>query len=230
MSALHELSSTTSKEVFNKKVLSAIPHLHPYVKHRIYIGESTGILPKNMYSANGIIDECIIELYSNVYNIDATAITIKLDLFKLADIYLQELFKKEAFHQDTTSTEGILQYELSRLSEDFTVDADLDLILNTELSDISYRQSENDALIYLYSDKESSFLNTFDIKDLSKSRAPEVVQQFYSWLPPNISSIFDLFLFGKLSFEEIAAIKNQNPKRIASIFDKVKKSFRSHLD
>ncbi|MBO6881467.1 hypothetical protein [Winogradskyella sp.] len=64
MSSLQELSSKSAKITFDKKVLSAVSYLHPYVKHRIYIAETSGILPKNMYSSNGIIDECIIHLYA----------------------------------------------------------------------------------------------------------------------------------------------------------------------
>jgi hypothetical protein len=230
MSTLKDLSSTSARETFNKKVLSAVPHLHPYVKHRIYIAESTGIIPKNMYSSNGIIDDCIIELYSNGYDIEAESNVIKLKLFKLVDEYLTTLFEKESFHKNTTSTNSILEDELSGLNEDFTMDADSDLILNTELNDISYHQHDRDPHIYLYSDKENSFLNAFEIEDLAKSKRPRVVHQFYSWLPVNISNIVDLYVFGHLTFDEIAQIKKQKATRIASIFEKVKKSFRTHLE
>ena len=57
MSTFKELSSKSAQTAFDKKVLSAVPHLHPYVKHRIYIAESTGILPKNMYSSMIPLDE-----------------------------------------------------------------------------------------------------------------------------------------------------------------------------
>ena len=65
MSTFKELSSKSAQTTFDKKVLSVVQHLHPYVKHRIYIAESTRVLPKNMYSSTGIIDDSIIELYSN---------------------------------------------------------------------------------------------------------------------------------------------------------------------
>ena len=78
MSTLKELSSKSARQTFNKKVLSAVPHLHPYVKHRIYIGESTGILPKNMYSSTGIIDDSIIDVYSKGFNVDADSTSVKL--------------------------------------------------------------------------------------------------------------------------------------------------------
>jgi len=229
MSTFKELSSKFAQSTFDKKVLSTVQHLHPYVKHRIYIAESTGILPKNMYSSNGLIDESIIELYSNGFNIEAEAMAIKLELFKLVDNYMDELFKKEAYHKKTISTDSILKDELSKLGEDFTVNADLDLILNTELSDISYHQDHNNHL-YLYADKETSILKAFELEDLTPSQSPEVFGSFYNWLPINVSNIVDLYIFGKLNYDDIAKVKNIETKRVELIFEKVKKSFRRHLE
>lgn len=229
MSTFKELSSKSAQSSFDKKVLSAVPHLHPYVKHRIYIAETTGILPKNMYSSNGIIDECIIKLYSSGFNIEAERMAVKLELFKLVDNYMNELFKKEAYHKKTISTDSILKDELSKLGEDFTVDADLDLILNTELSDISYNQDHCNHL-YLYEDKEASMLRAFELEDLSPSESPKVFGRFYNWLPINISNIVDLYVFGNLDFDDIAKIKHITTERVALIFDRVKRSFRSHLE
>ena len=229
MSTVKELTSKSAQTAFDKKVLSVVQHLHPYVKHRIYIAESTGIIPKNMYSSNGIIDECIIELYSKGFNLEAERAKIKLALFKLVDQYMNDLFRKEAYHKNTISTDSILQDELSKLGEDYTIDADLDLILNTELSDISYQQDHSNHL-YLYADKETSILKAFELEDLSASQSPKVFGRFYSWLPITISNIVDLYIFGNLDFTDIAEIKNITVSRVELIFDKVKKSFRRHLE
>ena len=229
MSTFKELSSKFAQSTFDKKVLSTVQHLHPYVKHRIYIAESTGVLPKNMYSSNGLIDESIIELYSNGFNIEAEPMAIKLELFKLVDNYMNELFKKEAYHKNTISTDSILKDELSKLGEDYTIDADLDLVLNTELNDISYHQDHTNHL-YLYEDKETSILKAFELEDLSASQSPKVFGRFYNWLPINISNIVDLYIFGNLDFDDIAKIKNIDISRVELIFDKVKKSFRSHIE
>jgi hypothetical protein len=229
MSNFKELSSKSAQTVFDKKVLSAVQHLHPYVKHRIYIAETTGIIPKNMYSSNGLIDESIIQLYSNGFNIETEAIAVKLELFKLVDNYMNELFKKEAYHKNTISTDSILKDELSKLGEDYTMDADLELVLNTELNDISYHQDHNTHL-YLYADKETSILKAFELEDLSASQSPKVFGRFYNWLPINISNIVDLYIFGNLDFDDIAKVKNIETKRVELIFEKVKKSFRRHLE
>ena len=229
MSTIKELSAKSAQSTFDKKVLTAVQHLHPYVKHRIYIAESTGILPKNMYSSNGIIDECIITLYSNGFNIEAEYAAVRLELFKLVDNYMNELFKKEVFHKNTISTDEIRRNEIAKLGEEYTIDADLDLILNTELNDISYRQDMDNEL-YLYEDKETSILRAFELENLSKTESPKVFSRFYNWLPINISNIVDLYIFGNLEFDEIAKIKNITTSRIELIFDRVKKSFRSHLE
>lgn len=229
MSNFKELSSKSAQTAFDKKVLSAVQHLHPYVKHRIYIAESTGIIPKNMYSSTGMIDESIIELYSHGFNIEAEAMAVKLELFKHVDNYMNALFKKEAHHKNTISTDTFLKEELSKLSEDFTIDADFDFILNSELNDISYHQDQSEPL-HLYADKETSLLKAFEVKDLSTSKSPKAFEQLYNWLPFNVSNIMDLYIFGKLDFDDISKIKNIKTKRVQLIFDKVKKSFRRNLE
>ncbi|MFC0604451.1 hypothetical protein [Winogradskyella pulchriflava] len=229
MSALKELISKSARTAFDKKLLSALQYLHPYVKHRIYIAETIGILPKNMFSSNDIIDESIINLYSKGFNVDSEASAIKLELFKMVDLYMNVLFKNEAYHKNTISTDTILKDELSKLEEDYTVDADWDFILNTELSDISYHQ-DNKEHLYLYADKETSILKAFEVKNLSASPSPKVFSQFYNWLPFNVSNIVDLYIFGKLDFASIAKIKRIEQKRVEMIFDKVKLTFRRHIE
>ena len=228
MSTLQKINSKTTKTEFDKKVLSAIQHLHPYVKHRLYIGESTGILPKNMYFSNGIIDEGIVKIYENGFDIDADAMEIKLKLFDIVDKDLDELFKREAFHQKTISTNTILEEELDRLKEDYTIDADLDLVLNTELNDISYQQ-DNSEHIFVYDDNYTDVLNAFDIEDTAKLKSKNLLGSLYSWLPIMAADIIDLYSFGKLTFEEIAKVKHIEIENVEKIFDAVKKSFRSHL-
>ena len=229
MSTLKDLSSNSARETFNKKVLSAVPHLHPYVKHRLIVAEVKGILPRNMYTSNGIIDDGIAKMYEDGYDIDLEAMAIKLKLFHLVDEMMNDLMKKEAFHKDTISTDHILKQELSRLNEDFTMDADNDLILNTELNDISYHQKDVEHM-FVYNDMDSTILSEFEIKDLSAGEGRQLLGKFYNWLPMQISNIIDLYNYGKLNFEDISQIMNIEVERIQKIFNAVKKQFRRHLE
>jgi len=223
---MKSLEEMNSQSVFDKKVLSIIQYIHPYVKHRLYIAESTGIIPRKMYSSNGIIDDSIIKLYTKGFNKDADPHQIKLELFKIVDNDLEELFKKEAFHKKTISTDFILKDELDGLNEKFTVDEDFDYIMNEELNDISYKQNNNHDHEFLYDIDDSTLLNTFEIKDISPSKKEKFLGSIYSRLPIKVSDIIDLHVFGKLNYEDISKVKQMEIGRIEKIFDAFDKRFR----
>lgn len=229
MGTLKLLKEKSNQNSFDKKVLSAIQHLHPYVKHRLYIAESTRIIPKNMYHSNGIIDEGIVNLYENGYDVDATDLDIKLNLFSLVDENLDELFLKEAFHKNTISTHTILQEELDGLEEIFTVDADLDYIMKEELNDISYKQEDEHKHLFLYADKNSTLLKAFKVENISNLAPKKLLGNFYTWVPLNASKIIDFYVFGKLSFTEIAKIMQIDNSRVEKVINAVQKSFRKNL-
>ena len=223
---MKSLEEKNSQSIFDKKVLSVIQYIHPYVKHRLYIAESTGILPRKMYSSNGIIDDSIIKLYNKGFYKDADTNHIKLELFKIVDNDLEELFKKEAFHKKTLSTDFILKDELEKLNENFTVDEDFDYIMNEELNDISYKQNNKHDHEFLYNVDDSTLINTFEIKDISPSKKDKFLGSIYSRLPIKVSDIIDLHVFGKLDYEEISRVKQMEFMRIEKIFNAFNKRFK----
>jgi hypothetical protein len=227
---MENLNNKATKKAFDKRVISATQHLHAYIKHRLYIAESTGIIPKNMYKSNGIIDEAIAKYYEEGYDIDSDVSIIKLKLFKIVDSDLNTLFKKEAFHKNTISTNSILEEELDDLEEKYTVDADMDFVMNEDLSDISYQQDHKHKHLFLYDDNDSSILNAFEIEEESLNNSKQILGSLYSWLPLNVSNIIDLLVFGKLSFEEISKVRSMEVKRVEFIFNEVKEKFKDHID
>ena len=230
MCSIEKINDKTTKTAFDKRVITATQHLQTYVKHRLYIAESTGIIPKNMYSSNGIIDEAIAKYYEKGYNIDSDVSTIKLKLFKIVDADLNTLFKTEAFHKNTISTNEILEEELDDLKEKYTIDADMDFVMNEDLNDISYKQDHRHKHLFLYDDNDSSVLNAFEIEEESINDSKQILGNLYSWLPLNVSNIIDLLVFGKLSFEEISKVRAIEVKRVEFIFNEVKNKFKEHID
>ena len=230
MSTFEQLIDKTTQTAFNKKVVTASQHLHSYVKHRIYIGESLGILPKNMYTSNGIIDESIIKLYEGGYNVDSDLQAIKLKLFKIASRDLDLLFKKEAFHKRTMSTDSILVDELESLDENYTINDSWDFIMGEESNGVMKKQGKKTKQPFLYEDVNSPILQAFEAKDISLKKSRKVLGNLYRWLPLNVSNIVDLYVFGKLSFKDISKVKNIEITRIVLIFDEIKKNFSNHID
>ncbi len=227
MCSLEKSNDKATQNAFNKKVVSVTQHLQAYIKHRLYIAESTGIIPKNMYISNDFIDEGIAKFYENGYDIDMDAASIKIKLFKIVDSDLDDLFKKEAFHKNTTSTSSILDEELESLEENFTVDEGFDFIMNEELDDISYKQNEKHKHLFLYDDNNSSVVNAFEIEDLSTIHSKNLLGKFYSVLPIKVSDIVDLHVFGNLTYNEIAEVKNIETKRVERVISLVMEAFKS---
>jgi len=230
MCSIEKINDKTTKTACDKRVITATQHLQTYVKHRLYIAESTGVIPKNMYSSNGIIDDAIADYYEEGYNIDSDVSAIKLKLFKIVDADLNTLFKNEAFHKNTISTNSILEEELDDLKEKYTVDADMDFVMNEDLNDISYKQDHRHKHLFLYDDNDSSVLNAFEIEEESVNDSKQILGNLYSWLPLNVSNIIDLLVFGKLSFEEISKVRAIEVKRVEFIFNEVKNKFKEHID
>ncbi len=218
---------------FGKKVLAAIPHVFPYVKHRLYVTETKGIVPRNMYKTNGIIDDAIIDLYKNYEGKLDNATDIKLKLFMLSDKRMDLLLKKEDFHKNTLSTSQILKNELKLMEEKFDVDAGNDLIMHEELDDISYHQDDFKNPLFLYTnDEEKSIIRTLEIP-IENSELTEkkriAFNKIYHWLPTETSNILDLFIFGKLTYNEIALIKEIDVYEIKSNIQEVSMVFRKNV-
>ena len=229
MCSLDKLNDQATQKAFNKKVVTATNYLQAYVKHRLYIAESMGVLPRNMYSSTDIIDSGIVAFYEKGYDIDMDANKIKLKLFKIVVTLLDALFKNEAFHKNTMSTDTILKDELEHLEEHFTVDSDMDYIMHEELTDISY-SNKNEQQYFAYNNSNDLILNAFELKDITTEQSKKALGHLYSWLPLNVSNIVDLYVFGKLSFEEISMIKKIETKRIATIFKEIKETFKNHIN
>lgn len=229
MCSLEKLNDKTAQQAFNHKVVSVTQHLRAYVNHRLYIAESTGIIPKHMYNSTDLIDEAIAKFYEEGYNVDAEAMAIKLKLFKIVDTDLDDLFKKEAFHKNTISTDTILHEELDGLEEHYTVDEDFDFIMNEELNDISYKQGQENKSVFVYDDVNTLIESAFEISDSSSTRNKHLLGKIYTWLPLRVSDIVDLFIFGKLSFEEIANVKNIEAKRVERVLELAIQDFKEHL-
>ncbi|QKX07388.1 hypothetical protein HN014_21545 [Aquimarina sp. TRL1] len=215
---------------FNKKLLAILPHLTPYVKHRLYIAESTGILPRNMYCADDIIDEALLLLHESTADISLIdQLSLELKLFRISGILLDELYAKEGWHQQNISTSFLLKNELQKLEECFTSDSDKHLIMDEELNDICYRQKPDTKQSFVYDDTDSLMLSIIEPEASTVPIKQKLLGHFYSWLPLETSKIVDLFIFGKLNFEEIAIVMNTTAIEIKETIIHIRKSFRKHL-
>ena len=63
---------------------------------------------------------------------------------------------------------------------------------------------------FLYSDAEKNIIQSLEIHDDRQNLSEDhriILNKIYSWLPLETSDRLDLFVFGNLSYDEIAQIK-----------------------
>ncbi len=209
------------RKKFGKKVLKIIPELKPYVRHRIYLAESMGIIHENMFRSTGIINDAIIKLYESDISQLTSSTDLKIKMFSLVKERLDQIYKKEAWHQNSISTDKILHQELNKLKERYTIDADGDFVMKEELTDISYKQRDFIPQLFLYDDTVQSVKTAFDIDFMDEERKT-VYTGLYRSLSLEASNVVDLHVFGRLNTTEIAQIKNADEPSIREIILQVK--------
>jgi len=216
----------------DKKVLSNISILHPYVKQRLKVAESLGIIPKNMYKSSEIIDDVVLEIYENKTDKKIDINQLKLMMFSMSNKKLFKLFKNEEWHKNSISTKVLLDEELALLEEKFTIDSGFDLIMNEELEDISYHQHdgephllESDAIQFDIAD----FLNLKDKLFFKDKGKQNLVLKMYGELSLQSSNIVDLHVLGKLKLDEICKILVLHITEVEKVITFVKDNFRKYL-
>ena len=209
------------RKKFGKKVVKIIPELKPYVRHRLLLASSLGIIPENMYRATGVIDDAIIKLYESDISMLTSTSDLKIKLFQFVKEKLDEIFTKESWHKKSISTDKILHQELNKLKEKFTFNADEDFVMNEELSDISYHQKDFTKQLFLYDDSEQTVMQSLGMDHINDKRK-KVFAKLYNVLSIEASDIVDLHIFGKLNTQEIAQIVQTEEAVIRDIILQVK--------
>ncbi|MCM5662199.1 hypothetical protein [Galbibacter mesophilus] len=229
MKSLNELKGKENLNAFDNSILSYMEYLHPYVKHRLHVAESKGILPKNLYNSTGIIDDAILKMYED--RTEKESSNSKILLFKTVNEVLKDTLAKEIENSNTENSDDFLKGELQSLEIEFFVDADNETILYKDLDDISYNKNQQNNFDEVYTDEDSNkaVINDFNLHNEVYHSDSETVGRFYNLLPECVSNIVDLSVFGKLSPKEIAEIHDVEEAKIAKVVENAKDSFKAHM-
>jgi len=226
-------NSKNSDQSPDKKTLSTVQMLHPYVKQRIRVAENLGIFPRNMYKSNEIIDDVVLQVYEQGLQEKLDRDDLRIAMFELTFEKLNQMMESEEWHKNSISTRLILDQELKQLEENFTMDADNDLVMNEDLDDISYHLNDKGTPSLPYDDQEEGVkvlfgLNLDEQKLFQEHR--KHIRKLYYKLPINTSNIVDLYILGKLSFSEIASVMKTEIAEVKEIMNFVKETFRKQIE
>ncbi len=218
---LKDYKSENNQTDFTSLIEKFLSKLERYVKHRIKTFEAKRKLPVNYYSPADVLAEVYLRIYNDFDNITNEK-QLKVKLFKTADEVLEELVKKHDKKFKKIPVDKLLKEELKLLYEDFTADADGELILIEELDDIEYKQDEFKPKIFLF-DKtaESGFARVLNLseEDFKNERFRNIFGNIYASLPELTRHVLDLAAQGELDDEEIAAVVGIESGQVREILE-----------
>ena len=124
---------------FYEKIKSLVPELERFMVASLKVSENQGKIDRQFYDPRGMLDEVYLDVFQNLSE-ETDLDGLKHILFEKSIAKIDELVQQEADISTAIHTDNILKQELNRLQEKWFVDIDGDLLLKTELDDISYKQ------------------------------------------------------------------------------------------
>ncbi len=218
---LKAYKAQSNQKNFTSLIEKYLPKLERYVKHRIKTYEAKRKLPVNYYSPADLLAEVYLRIYDDFDHIKDER-QLKVKLFKTADEVLEEVVRKHDKKFKKIPVYELLKEELKMLNEDFTADAEGDLVLIEELDDIEYKQDEFKPKIFLF-DKtaESGFARVLNLseEDFKNERFRNIFGNIYASLPELTRHVLDLAAQGELDDEEIAAVVGIESGQVREILE-----------
>lgn len=215
-------------EQFYNKISSLVPDLKKFTIRSLKAAESRSAIDRGFYNAEGILDEIYLEVFKDFIDIIDEE-KLKTILFSKA---VQKIEEKKIIEQETPDyipTEDMLKQELDALDEKFTTQADGDLILNTELDDISYKQqTERPSNVILDETLERQLIKKLDMSDtlLPSLERRTIFGALYNNIPTRSKSVLELYAFGNRSIHEISEILEVPEDVIDRTMHKLMERFR----
>lgn len=217
---LQDLRQETTKETFKKFLEILLHDVSHYIERRIKTTEAVTELNKGSVKVEELLDELFLIVYDEFEEIPVEKEKITVWLYQKADELLDERLNDYQFNRDKlVRIETILEKELEAFDEQFTIDADEEIIPVEELDELIPKTDEHSIYELLFSEDEESLLEEITLK-LNQDKIQKIIHLELAKLPVNERSILDLYLIDQLSEEEIAEIKNMAVNEIQDIINK----------
>lgn len=210
---------------FNELLTKFLPKLERYVRHRIRVMELEKKLPRNYYAPADVIADVYLKIYEKFDDIHDEK-QLRTEMFKLADAIISEYVNKHKYPPKSIPVHDLLKEELKMLEEEFTADADGELVLIEELDDIEYKQDEFKRKIYLFDrDAERAFAAALGLseEDFRDEKFRALFGNMYATLPETARHILDLLAQGELPPEEVATVVGVDKSDVIAVKERIRK-------
>jgi RNA polymerase sigma factor (sigma-70 family) len=223
-----QLKKDNNRSSFNELVLKIMPEMRKYINGRLNTALKKGHFSKGKYKADDIIDQLFIEIYDTIEDIDNEN-EFYLWLFKKTNDLLEDIIVEEEFDDFFfKNIDDYSQPEWDEMQEEFSTDADDDLIMIEELDDMSYNHNNYTLNHVFVEDNEKALAEKLD-KSINDEKIQNHVAMVLHNLPSDMRNVFDLFTNQHLELEEIALIRNKTLEEVKQLLYEAKKSLQVSL-
>lgn len=232
---LVDLHHNDLQEEFKYLIGELLPSVKRYMHRRIRTFEAKGLIPEGKVSLMRAFDRVKEYLFEHFAEYEKGNVPLDLQAYKAADEVLESILKSGEWAEnlEVTSIEELAKKEAKSMEEEFSTDGDGDLVMLEELDDISYHLDEYTTDdINLAVDDEERIMEELDEGNSAHSKEDilnKKINTLMHELPWEDSGVYDLYIHGNLSFEEIAVVKDKEPKEIENIVKKVEMHLKSEL-
>jgi DNA-directed RNA polymerase specialized sigma24 family protein len=214
----------TKFEEFYKKSLAAMPSLKKFTFSKLKLAENEGLIDKEFYDVNEILDEVFLEVFKT-YSNDIDEKELRQILFLKTIQKINRKIERENQFADDINIDTILKEELNLLNEDYSVEADGDYIFDEDLDDISYKQASfKTSHFILDQPMELELTGKLDLSDASlySDRNRALFSAVFYTLPPISKNIIELYVFGDQDIIEISSTLKVDETTVREVIDRVK--------
>ena len=220
---LKQYKEANDKEKFNEVLNAFLPEIRKLVFYKLRYWEGKGIIPKNRYSADEVVDEVYLRMFGEFPRYSADEKTLKVKMLAAAREILDDIKKRHS--AKNVPVEEILAEELKELEEEYTVDAEGEKVLMEELDDVSYSPGSQEYVYLLEDANFDELAENLELEGKEKftEEVKRMINKAYTALPDLTRSVYDHYVFAGLSVSQIAEVHKINVKDVNRIIENVKR-------
>ncbi len=219
---LQKLGEKEKGELFKSLIPIFLPALKGYITRRIEAAKRADLKALSNVDVKDVVNEVVIRVHSSFLENTEDVRFINIWMIREADAILNDIL--DNYVSDDVSFEELVDKELGLLEEEYTVDAGGDLVMKEELDEYDMDFGVED--IILSSKGESEFIENLSV---SKARLKDKICDELVKLPLRYQSIYDLYFFEHMDYDEIASIKNMKEVEVEAIIISIKDLLKEKL-
>lgn len=224
LNRLKNHKESDNKDEFNKILSEFLPELKKLTSHKLRQWEVQGVIPRDTYSADEIIDDIYVKIFDEFHDSLIDERNLKVKMLAVSRELLNNI--KEKHSGKRVSVEKLIAEEMKELEENYTVDSEGELILMEDLEDISYDTHDKEDIILLQNEHFEDLAESFDLTGEELSDEEKLkIGKIYSSLPELTRSVVDHYVFVNLSTVQIAEIHNITEEDVNWMLRRVRERF-----